>query len=309
MTSENELDPAGADTLDTFEFVYDGPSVNEGSMSARDLAEVLDGAAKAFSIVAHERGLGDQYELRVTDVEHASFHLLFEAVAYAKANPAAATAITAGAAVVLNAVTNVVSGAYKVITDIGKLIDARKKLKGRRISTVPATFPDGEVHLVVFGDLLVLSKEQYELLLSQRVDRQLSQIVSPLEANRVDRFDMQRSGTELATVAAPQRDYFDYFEVTEEKSREGTEIVGTLNSLTKNTLKGTFYTSEGIHVPYHYSGGDIAELLRGFSARELLKVRGRVKYGGDGIPTFIEVQDIDFLQRPLLTGDSIDPMS
>jgi hypothetical protein len=114
---------------------------------------------------------------------------------------------------------------------------------------------------------------------------------------------MRRATQELVTVDARQRDYFDYVEVSEEKSREGTEIMGTLNSLTKTNLRGTFYTTDGVHVPYKYSGGDIAQLLRGFSSREPVRVRGRIKYGSDGIPDFVDVHDIEFLQREIFAED------
>ncbi len=285
---------------DIFELVYEGPDVDTGTMGARELTEVFFGLTRAFSAVAHELDLGDEYELRVRDIDHASFHLVFEAIKYAKANPAAATAIAAGSAVVLNAVTSAVSGAYKVITDIGAMLEAKKKAKGERFATMPAQFTDGEVRLSAPGDeLIVLTKEQYELLLSQRLDRQLAQVVSPLVPARINRFHMRRKQVDLATVDAGQRGYFDFREVVEDQSREGTEIMGTLNSLTKTNLRGTFYTADGVHVPYRYTGGDIAQLLRGFSAREPLRVRGKIKYGNDGLPVSIDVQEIDFVQRRL----------
>lgn len=295
--TETRTSDADAPKADIFELVYQGPNVNDGTMSARELVEVLTGLTRAFSTVAHELDLGDRYDLRIRDIESNSVHLIFEAVAFAKANPAAATAIAAGAAVIVSATTNAVSGAYRVVTDIAKMIDAKKRLKGARVATLPTSFADGEVTLAIPDDLVVLTREQYELLLSQRVDRQLSQIVSPLAPNRIDSFQMRRSNAELVTVDAKQRDYFDYIEVTEEKSKEGTEIVGTLNSLTKTNLRGTFYTADGVHVPYRYVGGDINQLFRGFSAREPLRVHGLIKYGSDGVPSFVEVQEIEFLQR------------
>ena len=285
---------------DLFELVYDGLDVRNGTMNAREVVEAVSGLSKAFSIVAHERGLGDEYELRFKDVDHASFHLVFEAIAFAKANPAATSAITAGAAVGLNAVTNVVSGAYKVVTDIGALITAKKKLKGERVATTATQFSEFGVQLKAGEELIVLTKEQYELLLSQRVDRPLAQIVSPLSPAHVDQFEIRRAGIELATVSASERAYFDHHEIAEEKSREGTEITGTLNSLTKTSLRGTFYTSDGVHVPYRYTGGDIAQLLRGFASKEPLRVRGRVKYGNDGLPISLEINELDSLQRSFL---------
>lgn len=285
---------------DSFEVVYQGPDVDAGTMSARELSEVLSGLTKTFNIIAYERDLGDRYDLRVKDVDHQSFHLILEAIEFTKSNPPAATAIAAGAAVALNAVTNTVSGAYKIITDIAAMIEAKKKAKGDRIARMLAQFDDGNVRLTASDkETILLTREQYELLLSQRVDRPLAQIVSPLAPQRINRLEIRRQTVNLATVDVGERDYFDYQEIIEDQSREGTEIVGTLNSLTKTSLRGTFYTSDGIHVPYRYTGGDIAQLLRGFSAREPLRVRGKIKYGGDGIPVSIEVQDIEFVQRRL----------
>ncbi len=282
---------------DVFELAYQGPDVENGSMSANEVIEVVTGVNRAFSILAHERDLGDQYELRLKDVDHASFHLLFEAIAYVKTNPVAATVEIAGAGLAWKAITDTVSGAYKVITDLGALISAKKKTKGERVARIPAEFTDGEVQLSTPDGAFVLTRDQYELLLSQRVDRQLSQMVSPLAPKRIDRFQMLRSEVELATVDANQRDYFDYREVLEGQSTEGTEIIGTLNSLTKTSLRGTFYTMDGIHVPYRYTGGDIAQLLRGFATREPLRVRGRIRYGVDGLPTSVEVQEMEPIQR------------
>jgi len=287
---------------DIFELVYQGSDVDNGTMSSGELIEVLSGLTRAFSTVAHERELGDQYDLRLRDIDHRSFHLIFEAIAYAKANPAPAAVIVGAASLTLQAANIVVSGAYKIITDIGAMIQAKKKAKGERIATIPAEFADGEVRLESPEGLVILTREQYELLLSQRVDRQLAQIVSPLSPRRIERFFMRRAEVELATVDAVQRDYFDYREVTEDQSREGTEIFGTLNSLAKTNLRGTFYTTDGVHVPYRYTGGDIAQLLRGFSSREPLRVWGKIKFGSDGIPISVDIQQIDFVQRRFAEG-------
>jgi hypothetical protein len=287
----------GETVPERFELIYQGPDLQDGTMSARELAEVLTGVSRAFTTVACEADLGDRYQLRIRDVESNSFHIILEAIEYAKANPAPATAIIAGAAVAMQALSVTISGAYRVVTDIAKLIDAKKRARGKRIALLPTVFEDGQATITAPDDVIVLTKEQYELLLTQRVDRHLSQIVSPLEPKKIDTFQMRHSNSELVIVEARQRDYFDYVEVTEEKSKEGTSIVGTLNSLSKNNLRGTFYTADGVHVPYRYVGGDVGQLFRGFTARELLKVHGRIKYGTDGVPRFVEVQDIEVFQR------------
>lgn len=294
-----ETDSANADV---FELVYQGPEVEDGTMSARQLVEVVTGLQKAFTTVAQDRDLSDRYELRIKDINHASVHLVFEAVGYAKANPPGAAVLVAAAGVGVNAITNVVQGIYRVVMDLASTIEAKRKAKGEPIARMSATFSDGDVQLLTPDGSIALSKEQYELLLSKRLDRSLSQIVSPLQHGKVNSFQIRREDRDLVNVNASERDYFDYVEVVEERTREGTEIDGTLNSLTKSNLRGTFYTTDGVHVPYRYTGGDLQQLFSGFSSRESVRVKGRVKYGSDGIPTYVEVEDIEPLQRSFPTN-------
>ena len=101
------------------------------------------------------------------DIDQASVHLVFEAVAYVKANPVVSGVLVAGAGVAVSAVSNTVSGAYKVITDIAAAIGAKRNLKGSRIATTPASFNDGEVVIESPDGPIMLTKEQYELLLSR----------------------------------------------------------------------------------------------------------------------------------------------
>ena len=286
-----------------FEFVYNGPDVQDGSISAKDLVECVSGLSRAFSIISDEYETAERYQVRVRDLEHNSAHIIFEAIAFAKATPATAgvigTTLTASAAIALNATTNAVSGAYRVLTDLGVIIEVKKRLEGRRVARQRARFPDGQVELDTGTGLVLLTKEQYELLLAQKVDRPLAQIVSPLTPERIDDFKLLRGEEKLTTVVAAQKDYFDYTEIKEEVSKEGSEINGVLNSLNKTNLRGTFHTVDGIHVPYRYTGGNISQLLRGFTSREPIRATGRVRYGTDNIPRLVEIQSIDILQGTL----------
>jgi len=223
--------------------------------------------------------------------------MLFEAaLAYAKASPASAGVVVAGATLGYTAVKDFVVGGYTAIKDIAGMIEAKRLTRGERIATLPAKFSDEGVRVELEGGLVViLPKEQYELLLSQRIDKALAQIVSPLAVEHIESFEIRRAEQKLVEVKASERAYFEYRKVT----KEGTEITGTLNSLSKHNLRGTFYSSEGVHVPYRYVGGDVSRLLQGFAAQESIRVRGRVKYGVDGIPTYVEVQELETLQQSL----------
>jgi hypothetical protein len=296
---QKELPETSTPDTEIFELVYDGPDVKAGTMSAREFVEAVTGLNRAFSIAAQELELGGEYDLRVAGLRASSVHVLFQAVEFAKSSPAAASAITAMAAVGLNAVTNAVSGAYRIVTDIAKVIEAKKLAKGARIATIPAKFDDGSVELTLENERIRLTKEQYELLLSRRLDRPIAQVISPLSINHIETVEVRKGKDQLVRVELPERNYFDTTEITEDKSKEGTEISGTLNSLTKTSLRGTFHTNDGVHVPYRYTGGNIHQLLNGFASREPITIRGRVKYGTDGLPTYIEIKDIEAVQRRL----------
>jgi hypothetical protein len=82
-----ETTEAVTQNMDIFELVYQGPDVNNGTINAKDLVEVLEGLTRTFTVVAFEKDLDNQYQLRFKDVESSSIHLIFEAVAFAKANP------------------------------------------------------------------------------------------------------------------------------------------------------------------------------------------------------------------------------
>lgn len=288
---------------DSFEFIYDGPDLAGGSMNTKSLSEVLAGLSKAFSVVAHDNDFGDRYELRVRDVESGSFHILFEALAYVKANPVSSAVLATMATTSWTVLKDSASGAYRVVTDIIKVVDAKLKLKGTAPNKVAAVLSDSGVVLELPDGSVTLTKEQFELLLSRRIDKPLAQIVSPLAPDQVTSFEVRRAKESLVRVELNQRDYFDYQETTETVVREGTELIGRLNSLTKTSQRGTFYTADGVHVAYRYVGGDQTLLLRGFSTRNLVKVTGRIRYDAEGVPTSIDVQDIEPVQSSLLSEE------
>ncbi|MCU1322167.1 MAG: hypothetical protein JWM43_1816 [Acidobacteriaceae bacterium] len=286
--------------IETFEFIYDGPDVANGSMNARQLALAVSGMNRVFATTAQEHNLGGEYEVRVRDIKHASFHLVWEAVALMKQHQDMIPAAITGAVVLIGTASAAISNPGMIISDIAAMITAKKRLRGARMSTLATEFIDGEVRLTVPGDSeskVVLTREQYELLLSHRVDRSIADIIAPLAPALVDRFEIRRGNIELASVVASEKDYFSVRPPAEDKGREGSEIIGAFNSLNKTSLRGTFHALGDVHVPYKYSGGDIARLLRGFSSKEPVRVFGKVRYGADGILQSIDVKDIEFLQQ------------
>src|ERR1700722_14958979 len=127
LNQTEDTTPAETSTpgTDIFELVYQGPDVDDGTMNARELVEVLTGLTRAFSTVAHDRELANKYKLRIKDIGANSVHLIFEVVAFAKAYPGATAALAGVASVLMTGASNALSGAYRVITDLAKVIDAK----------------------------------------------------------------------------------------------------------------------------------------------------------------------------------------
>jgi hypothetical protein len=291
--------PADSKLEEALEIIYQGPDVNDGSMDARQFSEALSGIADAFSTVANEINYDEQYKLRITSTQKGSFHILLSAIAYAQANPAPAVAIVTGASVSYNAVRDSISGLYRIIVDIITCITSKKKLQGRDIKDFPINNINNDIRIMLPTDTIILSREQYDLLVSKRLDKPISQMVSPLAPQKIDLFSIKHSDSNVATVKSSEKDYFNCIKTSTESTENGIEITGTLNSLSKSNRRGTFYTLDGRHIPYRYDGNDDSMLMKGFSSQEPVIVRGSIKYDRGGSATSLEIKEISILQRRL----------
>src|SRR5437016_3219423 len=57
---------------------YEGPDVDDGTMSLEDIVPVLQGFASAYGKVASKRGYAGQHRLRITNVRRGSADILLE---------------------------------------------------------------------------------------------------------------------------------------------------------------------------------------------------------------------------------------
>ena len=61
-----------------FNLRYQGPDVDDGSMSVEDIVPVLEGIASAYGRIAADTSAGVQHRLRITGVRHGSADILLE---------------------------------------------------------------------------------------------------------------------------------------------------------------------------------------------------------------------------------------
>jgi hypothetical protein len=100
-----------------------------------------------------------------------------------------------------------------------------------------------------------------------------AKIASPLSEGMIDSTDItarDAEGVMESSIDVNQKLYFVSESSTE--TTAATEIEGTLISLNKETLRGTFKKIDGGKVPYHYSGGTPDLFYSAFSHRGIVRV-------------------------------------
>jgi len=188
------------------------------------------------------------------------------------------------------------TGAYKVIKDIAAVIWGKKGLKGQPVTTNSYTFNDQRI--ILQG--VELTPEQLEYLQSGELDPDLDRITRPLEENRgANEFQLKTGDEELVKVTNEERAYFAHTESAITTTRDEVWLEGTLNSHSKRSNRGMFYTVAGKHIYYRYVGEDIRPLLRAYAYSGTVRVRGKVKFDSNLDPLSIEIRDIELTQNLL----------
>ena len=149
------------------------------------------------------------------------------------------------------------------------------------------------------GEQLPLTKEEFELLQSGALDADLDRLTTPLEAGKVEEFEITADENAIATVQAEERPYFIHESKEVTTTKNNVTLEGELNSHSKSSNRGTFYTVGGKHIPYRYCGEDISPLLRGYAHRGFVRVRGTVKFDENMDPIGIDISEVELKQPPL----------
>jgi hypothetical protein len=274
------------------ELVYDGEDVQGGILPVEYMIDALVGFSSAYAKVAR-RSFGEeiQHNIRVVGLKDGSARILIDVFEYVTKNPGSATVFLTGATVVGGA-------AYRVVTDIGKYIAAKKHTKGKR----PKRFAfraQGTVD--VFNDSdepIELTKEQFEFLESRLLDHDVEKMTAPLDNEKVDLFKLRRGRDDvLAEVNHSERPFFIGEERTVTTTKDDIWLEGTLNSFAKDKNRGTFYTLSGKHISYHYIGQDEQELLSAFAHKGVVRVQGRVSFDEDLEPIHIDIKRVERRQK------------
>jgi hypothetical protein len=273
------------------ELLYSGTEVDDGTVPVDDMVDALVGFSGAYEKLAkHEGPPESRHRIRVVGLQKGSAKILIDVVEWVIKNPAAATVfVTLGGVVT--------AGAYKVITDIAGVINAKKAIQGQPQTINNYTFNDNRV---ILGDNVSVTPHQWQYLRTGELDYDLDKITRPLEQGRgVKEFQLRSGQQELAKVTSDERRYFVDTENRVTTTRDNVRLEGILNSHSKRSNRGMFHTLSGRHIPYRYVGEELEPLLRAYAYNGVVKVLGKAKFDAEDEPISIEIRDIQLTQDVL----------
>jgi hypothetical protein len=267
---------------------YEGPEVDDGSMSLEDIVPVLQGFASAYGKIAAQQGIGVQHRLRITGVRQSSADILLEVwdALGRMADPLQSVEILSGAAIT-------------IVTTIVGVIRLKKHLKKKPFETKIA---QENMISVVNSDGLAIEMpiNVYNIFQSKLVDQDIAKIARPLEPGRIDAAEIIASAASIRErIVASERQYLDAEEVTVTTTRE-TWITGKLNSLTKSTDSGFLLLTDGTRVFYKWMGWNPRKLHRIFGTYDgPVQVYGVAHMDESLKVTQIDITDIEKVQGEL----------
>ncbi|HTW44854.1 MAG TPA: hypothetical protein VMD58_04865 [Acidobacteriaceae bacterium] len=224
-------------------------------MPIEEVVLALKGFAGAYGKVADELLPNSSHELRVSSIDKASFHLSILAwVGVSQVSGA------------LDNLEKVSSAAKYVFSIVGRLVDAKKHLRGKHYEIKV----EGSNHTVILinneGGAMEFPKEAIPLLQAKTVDPDLEKIASPLEGEVVSSASMiAADANEIleTTILSEEKELFSDPKIPE--SSNEVQISGTFISANKESLRGIFKRMDGHKIPYKFIGEDPQSLHSSFS--------------------------------------------
>jgi hypothetical protein len=240
---------------------YEGDDVNNGTMPVDEVITALQGFAGAYGKAANELMPSSVHELRVSAVNEGSFEVAI--LAWIGASQFKET---------LEALNNAADGAKYIFGIVRDVINGKKHIKSKPFTV--SVRGDNNTTLIINADgaALSLPPEAIKLLQSNLLDIDLGKIASPLSDGLVERAEITaRDEHDLieAKIDSAEKSFFapgSSFETSKE-----AEISGTLISLNKETLRGTFKRNDGHKFPYRYIGENSDSFFSGFSHNGLVR--------------------------------------
>jgi hypothetical protein len=270
---------------------YEGPDVEDGSMSLQDAVPVLQGFASAYGKLAAVSDPSSTHRLRITAVRPGSVIFALDVWKFLDHN---AGVIQAGG--VLGA------AAIGIVSRIIWLIRLKKHVKRE-----PYREQIGPAHNTIIVSnsqnvTIEMPLEVYELFKAGTLDGDLNKITSPLAEGKIDAAEIEAravDGTVLRErIEASERQYFQTTDTVTTTTKE-TWLTVRLNSVTKTTNRGFLFLLDGTRASYTYKGDNPVKLYALIAHDGPVRVRC-VAYMDENLkPTSVDIYDLEKIQGDL----------
>jgi hypothetical protein len=265
-------------------------------MAVEDLVPVLQGIAGAYGKVSAARGNTTQHKLRLVAIRPGSAKLILDVWQMVNDNSGQ-----------IQAVSNLVEASMAVMAVIVSVIALKKHTKGEPYST-KIDGQNGLINIVNSQHVsLAVSLQDFNIFKERLIDQDLSRVVRPLEAGRIDESKVSVSAPGFPPlsekITASEKGLFDTGEASVTKTAE-TWITGQINSMTKSTNSGHIYLNDGSRVYFKLKTDSPGAYYNLFGHNGPVKVRCIAHMDESFRPTSLDVFEIIPLQSTFPFSDS-----
>jgi hypothetical protein len=276
---------------------YQGPDVEDGSMSVEDIVPVLQGFASAYGKIASSEGRESEHRIRIVGIHRGSAEIALDIVHFIGENKDVIVPIC------------VVGGfGLGIINLILKVISLKRHVKKQPYKDKIVDKNTIKVENNVNISIEVPFKA-FELFKSGMIDNDIFKMIRPLEKGQIDAIDItaKSEGVEPSTehITYDDKPAFEIEEIETTTTRE-VDIPIRLNRLTKSTNNGSAFLGNGNQVPFEYKGDDPNRLYRLFAYNGPLRAHCVAKLDENLQVLRLEIMDLEKISGDLFPEDKID---
>lgn len=284
---------------------YEGPDVENGTMSLQDVIPVLQGLSGAYDKLSKIENSNVTHRIVLSGFRRGSADIILEVyqglIDNAETIGAIAGLVTGGMSL-----RGTAFEIMKMIFDVIRII----KHIGADASSERITVENGIVINNSSNVQITVPTSSYKLYKDGKLKKDLDYLTRPLVEGGIDAADFKVRANNGETfsqrVTAEERPYFENKDIEETTTKE-MEITAILNSLTKTTNKGRLYLLDGRRVSYRYSGDDYSNFCSIFGTYNgAVKMQCKVKLNEQSEPVFLDILQIERVQQEMF-GEAPNP--
>ena len=277
---------------------YEGPDVDDGTMSIQDIVPVLQGFSGAYAKLAKTDDPNSTHRVKISAVRSGSADIVLEVWKTAIENSEQiVAAVNAGAA------------AFGIVSTIVQVIQIKRHAQD---NPVEVSISDNNGIVIVNSNNvnIEMPPRVYEHFKNGILNKDLDLLTKPLVKDRIDAAEIEaisENGEVLRErITVDERQYFEFEDKVVTTTKEMLLVV-ILSSLFKNTNSGHLYLQDGTRVPYRYLGEDPQELYSVFGMYDgPIQVKCKAKLDVNLRVGSIELLEFERVQGGLFDAPTAD---